>query len=71
MRIFGIILIVIGIIVLAIPALKFTTKERAAEIGPIKIDKTEEHTIPLSPLAGGAAVLVGAGLVIATIVRKK
>jgi hypothetical protein len=70
MRIFGIILIVIGILVLAVPYISFTTKERAVDIGPIKIDKEEEHTVPLSPIAGGAAVLVGAGLVIATIVRK-
>jgi hypothetical protein len=35
----------------------------AVEIGPIQINKTEHHTIPISPVLGIVAILGGGALV--------
>jgi len=60
----AIILIVIGVIALAYGGFNFTTKEKVAEIGPLKVEKDKTHSVSLSPvlgvlaLAGGVALLV-------------
>ena len=60
----GIILIVLGVIALAYQGITYTTKERVVEIGPLKVDKEKEKTIPLPPVLGGVAVAAGVVLMI-------
>jgi hypothetical protein len=63
--IFGIILIVIGIILLAYGGFtSFTTKENVAKLGPIEINKQQEHPVPIGPIAGGACLVGGIILVL-------
>jgi uncharacterized membrane protein len=58
--IFGIILIVIGIILLAYGGFtSFTTKENVAKLGPIEINKQQEHPVPIGPIAGGVCLVGG------------
>jgi hypothetical protein len=62
----GIVLIVIGVIALAWQGITYTTTERVVDLGPLKVDKKEEKTIPLPPLLGaislaGGIVLVAVG----------
>jgi hypothetical protein len=64
LTIVGIILIALGVIALAYQGITYTTKERVVEIGPLKVDKEKEKTIPLPPVLGGVAVAAGVVLLI-------
>jgi uncharacterized membrane protein len=58
--ILGIILIVLGVVLLAYGGYtSFTTKENVAKLGPIEINKHEEHPIPIGPIVGGVAIVGG------------
>ena len=61
--IIGIALIVIGIVALAYGGFSFTTTEKVAEIGPLKVEKEKTRSVPLPPILGGAAVVAGVVLV--------
>jgi drug/metabolite transporter (DMT)-like permease len=62
--VFAILLIVIGVVALAYGGFNFTTKEKVAEIGPLKIEKDETHSIPLSPVLGVLALVGGVALLV-------
>ena len=63
--IFGIILIAIGIIALAYGGYaSFTTKENVAKLGPLEINKQQEHPIPIGPIVGGVCLVGGIILVL-------
>ena len=63
--ILGIILIAIGIIALAYGGYTtFTTKENVAKVGPLEINKHEDHPIPLGPIVGGVCLVGGIVLLV-------
>ena len=63
--IFGIILIAIGIVLLAYGGYtSFTTKENVAKLGPIEINRQQEHPVPIGPIAGGVCLVGGIILVL-------
>jgi uncharacterized membrane protein HdeD (DUF308 family) len=68
MRTLGIVLIVVGILMFIFTGFNYQTEKRVADIGPIKIDKTENHSVGWPMYAGGLAVL--AGIVVLLISRK-
>jgi uncharacterized membrane protein len=55
----GIVLIVLGIVAFAYQGITYTSREKVIDIGPIHATADTQKTIPLSPLAGGAALLGG------------
>ena len=56
----GIILVVVGIVMLAYGGYtSFTTKENVAKIGPLEINKHEEHPVPIGPIVGGVCIVGG------------
>ncbi|HJT80146.1 MAG TPA: DUF3185 domain-containing protein [Chthoniobacterales bacterium] len=58
--IIGLILIVIGIVVLAWGGFaKFTTKENVAKLGPLEVNKENEHRVPVGPIVGGVCIVGG------------
>lgn len=61
----GIVLIVLGILGFVFGGIAFTRKETVAELGPIEIQATEKESIPIAPIASGAAVVAGLVLVLA------
>jgi drug/metabolite transporter (DMT)-like permease len=64
--IIGIILIVIGIVALAYGGFtSFTTKENVAKLGPLEINREEEHRVPIGPIVGGVALVGGIILLVA------
>ncbi len=65
MKTFGIILIAAGIMAFVYTGFTFTTEKKVADIGPIKIDKEQQHTISWPPIAGAVLLLGGIALVIA------
>jgi len=68
----GIILVIIGIILLAygwFGSMTFSTKENVAKLGPLEINKENEHSVPVGPIVGGV-VLVGGIILLITSGRK-
>jgi hypothetical protein len=66
--ILGIILIVAGIIILAYGwygSVSYTTKENVAKLGPLEVNKENEHRVPVGPLVGGVCLAGGIILVLA------
>jgi hypothetical protein len=57
----GLVLLIIGVALLLIGGISYTTQERT-QIGPIAITHPEEHRIPYSPLAGALLTLTGGAL---------
>jgi uncharacterized membrane protein YidH (DUF202 family) len=63
MKLAGIILIVLGVAALIYGGFSYTNKKKAVDMGPVQIEKTEHHTIPIPPLLGVVAILGGGVLI--------
>jgi uncharacterized membrane protein YidH (DUF202 family) len=64
MKLIGIALIIFGVIAIAIGGISYTKREKVIDLGPIQATTEKHETIPLSPVAGLAAVAGGIALVI-------
>ena len=64
MKLIGIVLIVVGIIALAVGGITYTKREKVLDIGPVQATAERHETIPLSPIAGIAAIAGGIVLVV-------
>jgi hypothetical protein len=60
----GIILIVLGTIGLIYGGITYTSKKDVVDFGSVKIKTESKEQIPLSPILGGTAVVVGVVLLI-------
>ena len=69
MRTFAIVLIVIGILMLIIPRVTFTKKEKVVDVGPVEISKKENKTVSW-PLYAGPVVTV-AGVILLLVSKRK
>jgi uncharacterized membrane protein YidH (DUF202 family) len=63
MKLIGICLIVFGVLALALGGFNYTTRERVVDLGPLKVDADKEHSVPITPIAGVAALVGGIALV--------
>jgi uncharacterized membrane protein HdeD (DUF308 family) len=70
MKIAGIVLIVLGVLALAYQGIRYTTREKLIDIGPLKVTASERKTIPLPPVVGGIALVAGIALVLANQKKK-
>src|SRR5262245_22601430 len=61
----GIVLIIVGLVALAYGGFSFTTTEKVAEIGPLKVEREKTRSIALPPVLGAAAIVVGVVLAVA------
>ena len=64
MKIAGIVLIVLGALALAYHGIRYTTREKLIDIGPLKVTAAERKTIPLPPVVGGVAIVAGIALIL-------
>ena len=64
LMIVGLILIAIGVIALAYGGFSFTTSEKVAEVGPLKLEKDKTRSVPMPPVMGGLALIGGIVLVV-------
>lgn len=64
MRTIGVILIVLGILGFIVDNVSFSTEEQVVDVGPVEVERQQERSIPITPVAAGGAILVGAGLVV-------
>ena len=60
----AILLIVIGVIALAYGGFSFTTKEKVAEVGPLKLEKDKTRSVPLPPVLGVLALVGGVAMLV-------
>jgi drug/metabolite transporter (DMT)-like permease len=64
--ILGLILIIVGVVLLAWGGFaSFTTKENVAKLGPLEVNKENEHRLPVGPIVGGVAIVGGVILLVA------
>ena len=63
MKIAGILLIIAGVAALIYGGFSYTSQKKAVDMGPIQINRTEHHTLPVSPILGIVAI-VGGGVLI-------
>ena len=64
MRTFAIVLIVIGILMLIIPGVTFTKKEKVVDAGPVEISKKENETVNWPWYAGAVVTVAGVALLL-------
>ena len=65
MKLTGVILLIVGVIAFVYGGIRYTTHKREVDMGPIQINKTEHHTIPIPPLLGAVCIVAGGALVLA------
>ena len=63
MKMFGIILIIIGILMFIFHNISFTHEKKVVDLGPVQVSKQEQKTIGWPMYAGGIAVIAGIALV--------
>jgi len=61
----GIILVVLGLVGIAYGGISYSQRREVARVGPLQVTTREERTIPISPIAGGVAILAGVALIVA------
>ena len=64
MRIFGIVLIIAGILMFIFNGINFQTEKKVVDVGPLEINKKENKHIGWPVWAGGIAVLAGIGMIV-------
>jgi hypothetical protein len=60
-RLFGFIVLIIGLIMMVYTGFDYVTTEKVVDLGAIQIDKKQNHFVEWSPIAG--IVLVFGGIV--------
>ncbi len=65
MKNIGIVLVIVGIIMMIITGFNFVTRENVVDLGPLQINKNENHPVQWSPIIGGI-LLVGGIVILAT-----
>ena len=63
MKPLGLVLIVLGIIALVYGGFSYTKREKVVDLGPIEASVDQKKRVPLSPVVGVAALIVGVVLV--------
>lgn len=66
MKTLGIILVVVGIVMLIVTGFSYTTEETVIDAGPIEVNAEKEESINWPPYAGGAALVAGLVMVVAS-----
>ncbi len=61
----GVILIVIGIVALVFQGITYTKHKKVLQIGSLEATTEQRKTIPVPPIAGGIALVVGVVLLVA------
>jgi len=62
MKIFGVVLIIAGVAAFLYGGFSWTTHKKALDLGPIQVEKAEQHSLPLPPLLGVVAIIGGGAL---------
>lgn len=69
MRIFSIVLIVVGILMLFSSSFSFTTKEKVIDAGPLQVSADKKREVKWPTYAGG--IVIAAGVVMLVVTQKR
>jgi len=64
LMVIGLCLVVLGIFALAFQGFSFFTHDQVAQVGPVSVNRTQEHTVWLPPVMGITALVVGGLLIL-------
>jgi len=64
MKLIGVLLIVFGVVALMAGAIRYTTREKVLEIGPVEATSEKHHMIPLPPAVGLASIAGGVAILL-------
>jgi len=64
MTIIGIILVGLGVVGLIYGGITYTSRENVVDMGSVQLTVDQKKQIPLSPIAGAAAVVTGVILIL-------
>lgn len=64
MRVFGIILIVAGVLMLIFNGFSFKTKKEIVDIGPLEVNKTEDKQVGWPSYVGALVTVAGIGILL-------
>lgn len=65
MKVIGIVLVVLGLLGLVYGGVSWTRKDKVLDAGPIELTADKTERLPISPIAGGIVLVVGAAILIA------
>jgi hypothetical protein len=60
----GIVLLIVGLAILALPVISYTDRETAVDIGPVEVETEREKQIALPPILGIATAASGVALIV-------
>jgi hypothetical protein len=69
MKIFGFVLVVLGVLALVYGGVSYNRQRTVLDVGPFRATATEQKNVPLSPIVGGIALL--GGILLLVIPRKR
>lgn len=64
LAVFGIVLLLVGLFILASPLITYTTRETAVDIGPVEIATERERTVSLPQALGIVSAVAGVALIV-------
>ncbi len=70
MKVTGIILIIAGILMMIFTGFNFKTQKKVLDIGELEINKTENNRVGWPTYVGGAVLVVGSIITIASFKKK-
>ena len=62
----GALLIFAGVVALSVGGFSFTSREKVAEVGPVKVTTEKQHSVPVPTIVAGLAVVAGVVLIVAS-----
>lgn len=65
----GIVLIIIGILMMIYTGFNYVTEKRVVDLGPLKVDKEQNHAVRWPPIVGGVILVAGIAILLSN--RKK
>ncbi len=65
----GIILVIVGLVMMVYTGFNYVTSEKVVDLGPIQINKDENHPVQWSPIIG--VILLVSGIVVIATNKKK
>jgi hypothetical protein len=63
-KVFALILIAFGVAALAFQGIRYTSKEKIVDLGPIQVTAEKTRSIPLPPIVGGLALAGGIAMLV-------
>jgi TRAP-type C4-dicarboxylate transport system permease small subunit len=63
-NVIAVVLIIVGVVFLSYTGYTYSTQEKVAQIGSLKITSETEKTIPFSPIVGGICLVFGIALLV-------